>query len=150
MCLIDCISDSDDAISDTGGSSTPSDKGNGSSSLSTGTIAGIATGSVVAVAGIVGAIFRYLSYRNKKKTGGASGREGNNDQVVRYQPAWQVGLPASVFAGNANGSAVYTRNEFTWTLTSGIHRTRETYNIGRQPTPPAAIPLGQGRVLGEV
>ncbi|KAJ9604378.1 hypothetical protein H2200_011212 [Cladophialophora chaetospira] len=126
------------------GSPATDDAKKGSSShLATGTIVGIVTGSVVAAAGIVGAIFKCLSYRHRKKHGATN---NNNNQLVPWQPAWQ-GMPAGALTGDADGRAKYTRKQTSF---AGLHRTTETFEIARQPTPPAAAVLGRGRILGEV
>ncbi|OCT45242.1 hypothetical protein CLCR_06058 [Cladophialophora carrionii] len=144
--------------------SSPSPSSSSSAPLSTGTIVGIATGSVVAAAGIVGAIFKCLSYRHKKKqntssNGGGVGGGGQtpattNNQLVQWQPAWQ-GMPPGALTGDADARATYKRKEFAF---AGVRRVKETFEVTRQPTPPAGAVLGgaggegrgRGRILGEV
>ena len=126
-----------------GGSPATDDATKGSSShLTTAQIVGIAIGGVAAVAGIIGTFIAWLSYRRKK----TQTITGANNQVVRWQPAWQ-GMPAGAFIGDADGRARYTR---TQTSFAGVHRTTEVFEIARQPTPPAAAVLGRGRIPGRV
>ncbi|ETI21548.1 hypothetical protein G647_07895 [Cladophialophora carrionii CBS 160.54] len=135
-----------------GTASSPSSSG----PLSTGTMVGIATGSVVAAAGIVGAIFKCLSYRHKKKQntssngGGGQNPATTNNQLVQWQPAWQ-GMPPGALTGDADARATYKRKEFAF---AGVRRVKETFEVTRQPTPPAGAVLGRargrGRILGEV
>ncbi|EXJ55988.1 hypothetical protein A1O7_08919 [Cladophialophora yegresii CBS 114405] len=142
---------------DDGTASSPSSSG----PLSTGTIVGIVTGSVVAAAGIVGAVFKCLSYRHKKKQaslichrGGNPAATNTHNQLVQWQPAWQ-GMPAGALTGNADARATYKRKEFAF---AGVRRVKETFELTRQPTPvptptparPASAVLGRGRQPGRI
>jgi hypothetical protein len=56
-------------------------------------------------------------------------------------------MPAGALTGDADGRATYTRKEVAF---AGVRRVKETFEITRQPTPPAQAVLGAGRILGEV
>jgi hypothetical protein len=134
------------------------DNGSSSSSskLSTATIAGIASGSVVALAAIIGAVFKYLSWRDKNKKkptdgesgggggGGGSGAAGGNSlEMVLHRPAF----PPAAFEGDANASGEYIVTEVSW---KGYRKAK--FKVDRQPTPTPATRFvtGPGRVVEDL
>ena len=114
------------------GSSGAGTNGNGSSSrLSNGEIAGTVIGTIAGVAGIMGSIYAYLTYR-KKKASRLRGTENTLQVIHAGQRPHQVGIPAAVFHGNADASVIYTRETQSSSFLNGKHVTKETFEIRRQ------------------